>query len=69
MTPEPDMVRLRHREGAEIAWEQLCRWLRHKGAGPAALTEMAWSFRDAEPVPIHNLYESLQTMARQYIVS
>lgn len=42
-----DMVRLRHREGAEVAWEALRRWLRRKGARPAALVEMARSFRGA----------------------
>lgn len=43
-----DMVRLRHREGGEIAWEALRRWLRRKGARPAALIAMARSFHGAE---------------------
>ncbi|MHB8816580.1 MAG: type IV toxin-antitoxin system AbiEi family antitoxin domain-containing protein [Steroidobacteraceae bacterium] len=50
-----DMVRLRHREGAEIAWEALRRWLRRKGARPAALIEMARSFRGAENAVRHAL--------------
>ena len=50
-----DMVRLRHREGAEIAWEALRRWLRRKGARPAALIEMARSFHGAEKAVRHAL--------------
>lgn len=50
-----DMVRLRHREGAEIAWEALRRWLRRKGARPATLIEMARSFRGAENAVRHAL--------------
>ena len=50
-----DMVRLRHREGAEITWEALRRWLRRKGARPAALIEIARSFRGAESVGRHAL--------------
>jgi hypothetical protein len=41
-------VRLRHREGAEVAWEAPRRWLRRKGARPAALIEMARSSHGAE---------------------
>lgn len=48
-----DVVRLRHREGAEIAWEALRRWLRRKGARPAALIEMARSFHGAESAVRH----------------
>lgn len=51
-----DMVRLRHREGAEIAWEALRRWLRRKDAKPAALIEMARSFRGAESA-VHRAFE------------
>jgi hypothetical protein len=43
-----DMIRLRHREGSDIAWEALRRWLGRKGAKPAALIEMAKSFHGAE---------------------
>ena len=50
-----DMIRLRHREGAKIAWEALRRWLRRKGARPAALIEMARSFRGAESAVRHAL--------------
>ncbi|HEX5461491.1 MAG TPA: type IV toxin-antitoxin system AbiEi family antitoxin domain-containing protein [Steroidobacteraceae bacterium] len=50
-----DMIRLRHREGAELAWEALRRWLRRKGARPAALIEMARSFHGAERAVHHAL--------------
>ena len=50
-----DIVRLRHREGAEIAWEALRRWLRRKGARPAALIEMARLFHGAESAVRHAL--------------
>src|SRR6185312_13894847 len=50
-----DMIRLRHREGAEIAWEALRRWLRRKGARPAALIEMTHSFHGAENAVRHAL--------------
>jgi hypothetical protein len=43
-----DMIRLRHREGSDIAWEALRRWLARKGAKPAALIEMAKSLHGAE---------------------
>jgi hypothetical protein len=43
-----DMIRLRHREGSDIAWEALRRWLGRKGAKPAALFEMAKSLHGAE---------------------
>lgn len=43
-----DMVRLRHREGAEVAWEAMRRWLRRRGSSPASLVEMARSFSGAE---------------------
>src|SRR6185437_3958446 len=50
-----DVVRLRHREGADIAWEALRRWLRQKGARPATLLEMARSFHGAESAVRHAL--------------
>lgn len=50
-----DMVRLPHREGAEIAWEALRRWLCRKDAKPAALIEMARSFRGSESNVRHAL--------------
>jgi hypothetical protein len=43
-----DMIRLRHREGSDIAWEALRRWLGRKGAKPAALVEMAKALHGAE---------------------
>ena len=43
-----DVIRLRHREGAEVAWEALRRWLRRRGATPATLIEMAKHFHGAE---------------------
>lgn len=43
-----DMIRLRHREGSDVAWEALRRWLGRKGAKPAALIEMAKSLHGAE---------------------
>jgi hypothetical protein len=41
------MIRLRHREGTDIAWDALRRWLRRKGAKPAALIEMSKSLHGA----------------------
>jgi hypothetical protein len=43
-----DVIRLRHREGSDIAWDALRRWLRRDGAKPAALIEMAKSLHGAE---------------------
>jgi predicted transcriptional regulator of viral defense system len=43
-----DVIRLRHREGPDVAWEALRRWLRRKGAKPASLIEMAKSLHGAE---------------------
>ncbi len=43
-----DVIRLRHREGADVAWESLRRWLRRRGAKPATLIEMAKHFHGAE---------------------
>lgn len=43
-----DVIRLRHREGGDVAWEALRRWLRRRGAKPAALLEMAKSLHGAE---------------------
>lgn len=44
-----DVIRLRHQEGADVAWEALRRWLRRKGSQPAALLRMASHFHGAEP--------------------
>lgn len=43
-----DVIRLRHQEGADVAWEALRRWLRRRGAKPAVLIEMAKHFHGAE---------------------
>ncbi len=43
-----DIIRLRHREGADVAWEALRRWLRRRGSKPAALIKMAKHFYGAE---------------------
>lgn len=43
-----DVIRLRHREGAEVAWEALRRWLARKGSRPAALIALARRFHGAE---------------------
>lgn len=43
-----DVIRLRHQEGADVAWEALRRWIARKGSKPAALLAMAKHFRGAE---------------------
>src|SRR5882724_6527295 len=43
-----DVIRLRHREGSDVAWEGLRRWLRRKGAKPGSLLAMAKHFHGAE---------------------
>jgi len=43
-----DVIRLRHREGADVAWEALRRWLRRRGAKPTTLIEMAKHFHGAD---------------------
>jgi len=44
-----DVVRLRHREGSDIAWEALRRWLARPGRSPAQLIELAGQLPRAEP--------------------
>ena len=44
-----DVVRLRHLEGSEVAWEALRRWLGRPGRSPAQLIELAREFPHAEP--------------------
>jgi hypothetical protein len=44
-----DIVRLRHLEGSDLAWEALRRWLRTPGRSPAQLIALAKSFPGAEP--------------------
>lgn len=44
-----DVFLLRYREGSEVAYEALRRWLRRPGSEPGQLLEMARSFPKAEP--------------------
>ena len=44
-----DTIRLRHREGTDLAWQALRRWLDQPGASPARLAELAQRFPHAEP--------------------
>jgi predicted transcriptional regulator of viral defense system len=44
-----DIVRIRHLQGTDIAWEALRRWLRQPGRSPAQLMELAKRFAGAEP--------------------
>jgi hypothetical protein len=44
-----DAIRLRHREGSDLAWQALRSWLNQPGASPARLTELARRFPHAEP--------------------
>lgn len=44
-----DIVRTRHLQGSDLAWEALRRWLRQPGASPAQLIETAQHFAAAEP--------------------
>ena len=44
-----DVVRLRHLEGSEVAWEALRRWLGRPGRSPAQLMELAREFPHTEP--------------------
>jgi predicted transcriptional regulator of viral defense system len=44
-----DAIRLRHREGSDVAWEALRRWLNRPGRSPAQLIEFARQFPRAEP--------------------
>lgn len=43
-----DVVRLRHHEGADLAWEALRRWLRQSGSSPAKLLAIARRLKGAE---------------------
>jgi predicted transcriptional regulator of viral defense system len=44
-----DVVRIRHLQGADVAWEALRRWLRRPGSSPARLIEPAKHFAGTEP--------------------
>ena len=50
-----DVVRLRHREGSDMAWEALRRWLARPGRSPAQLIELARRLPRAEPALRHAL--------------
>lgn len=50
-----DVIRLRHREGPDVAWEALRRWLRRRGSVPASLVSMAKHFHDAERAVLNAL--------------
>ncbi len=50
-----DLVRPRHREGADVAWDALRRWLRRRGSKPAGLLRMAAHFHGAERAVHHAL--------------
>ena len=43
-----DAIRLRHREGSDVAWQALRRWLRCRGSKPATLLKIAEHFHGAE---------------------
>jgi hypothetical protein len=40
---------MRHREGSDVAWEALRRWLARPGRSPAQLIDLAANFPRAEP--------------------
>jgi hypothetical protein len=44
-----DIVRTRHLQGSDLAWEALRRWLRQPGSSPAQLIQLAKHFAGAEP--------------------
>jgi hypothetical protein len=43
-----DVVRLRHEQGPDLAWEALRRWLSRRGRNPGQLIAMASQFKGAE---------------------
>lgn len=53
-----DIVRTRHLQGSDIAWEALRRWLRQPGSSPAQLIELAKHFTGTEPA-LRNALEIL----------
>jgi hypothetical protein len=50
-----DVVRLRHREGSDVAWQALRQWLAMPGRSPARLIEIASQLPRAEPALRHAL--------------
>lgn len=53
-----DLVRLRHDQGADLAWEALRRWLSRHGRNPGQLITMARQFKGAE-APLRSALEVL----------
>lgn len=53
-----DLVRLRHDQGPELAWEALRRWLSRHGRNPGQLITMARQFKGAE-APLRSALEIL----------
>lgn len=53
-----DLVRLRHDQGSDLAWEALRRWLSHRGRNPGQLISMARQFKGAE-APLRSALEVL----------
>jgi hypothetical protein len=53
-----DLVRLRHDQGSELAWEALRRWLSRHGRNPGQLITMARQFNAAE-APLRSALEIL----------
>lgn len=50
-----DSFRLMHREGSDLAYGALRRWLRRRGSSPSILLQLAASFPKAEPALRHAL--------------
>jgi hypothetical protein len=53
-----DVIRLRHDQGSDQAWEALRRWLARPGRNPARLIEMASKIKNAE-TPLRRALEVL----------
>jgi hypothetical protein len=53
-----DLVRLRHDQGSDLAWEALRQWLSQRGRNPGQLISMARQFRGAE-APLRTALEVL----------
>jgi hypothetical protein len=53
-----DVIRLRHDQGADLAWEALRRWLNRRGRNPGQLLAMAQQFAGAE-APLRSALEVL----------
>lgn len=53
-----DVVRLRHDQGTDLAWEAVRRWVRRPGRNPGQLVAMAAKFKGAE-IPIRHALQVL----------